>query len=180
MLAGVPVMAGQQPAATPQPPPPAQPVGQAAPRCADDGEGGACVWGRVEGFDGGSVQLRGLKVVLAGITAPSYRDFCGNRNSKEEFDCGRPARKRMADLVAKGVACEIVEVSGAQLWGRCRGVDGDLGRLLVQSGVVRAAKDGPYAEAQKQAVAAKKGLWAADTILPKDWETARRKAEDDE
>ena len=58
--------------------------------------------------------------------------------------------------------------------------DGDLGRLLVQAGVARAAKDGPYGDSQKQAVAAKRGLWAADMVLPRDWETARRKAEDED
>lgn len=149
-------------------------------RCAEDAEGGACVWGKVEGFDAAAVQIRGLHVALAGVTAPQRKDLCASRAGKEEFDCARPARKRMAELVAKGVACEIVDVASGQLWGRCRGAEGDLGRLLVQAGVARAAKDGPYAEAQKQAVQGKKGLWAADVILPRDWESARRKAEDED
>ncbi len=42
----------------------------------------------------------------------------------------------------------------------------------------RAAKDGPYEEPQLQAITAKRGLWAADIILPRDWEAARRKALD--
>ncbi|WP_239988715.1 thermonuclease family protein [Paramagnetospirillum kuznetsovii] len=154
---------------------------QAAPlRCPEDVEGGACVWGKVEGFDGGAVQIRGLHIALAGVVVPTRKDLCASRAAKEEFDCARPARKRMAELVAKGVACEILDVASGQLWGRCRTPDGDIGRLLVQSGVARAAKDGPYADSQKQAVQGKKGLWAADMVLPKDWETARRKAEDED
>lgn len=147
-------------------------------RCPEDSEGGACAWGKVEGFDAGAVQIRGLHIAVAGIITPVRKDLCANRSTKEEFDCGRPARKRMAELVAKGVACEIVDVGSSQLWGRCRVLDGDLGRLLVQAGVARAAKDGPYEEAQKQAVLGKKGLWAADMVLPRDWEAARRKTED--
>ena len=158
------------------PPPPAQP----GPRCAEDGDGGACVWGRAEGFDAGAVQVRGLHIVLAGITAPGRKDLCGAKSAKEEFDCARPARKRMGELLAKGVACEILDVAAGQLWGRCKVAEGDLARLLVGAGLARAAKDGPYAEAQKQAVAAKRGLWADGMVLPRDWETVRRKAEDEE
>lgn len=164
------------------PPPPAPtpvPAAAAAPlRCLDESEGGACVWGKVEGFDGGAIQVRGLHVALAGVSVPARRDLCASRASKEEFDCARPARRRMAELVAKGAACEIVDVASGQLWGRCRVAEGDLGRLLVQAGAARAAKDGPYEEAQKQAVLARKGLWAADMVLPRDWEAARRRTED--
>ncbi|KIL99330.1 hypothetical protein CCC_03548 [Paramagnetospirillum magnetotacticum MS-1] len=163
------------------PPASAAPAPAAAPlRCAEDAEGGACVWGRVEGFDAGAVQVRGLHVALAGITAPGRKDLCGAKSSKDEFDCARPARKRMGELVAKGVACEILDVASGQVWGRCKVADGDLGRLMVSAGLARAAKDGPYAEAQKQAVTAKRGLWAADMVLPRDWENARRKAEDED
>lgn len=149
-------------------------------RCAEDAEGGACVWGRAEGFEAGALQVRGLHIALAGLTVPGRKDLCGSKATKEDFDCARPARKRMAELVAKGVACEILDVAAGQLWGRCRSADGDIGRLMVQAGVARAAKDGPYGDAQKQAVQGKKGLWAADMILPRDWEAARRKAEDED
>lgn len=150
---------------------------QAGPiRCGDDGEGGgACVWGRAEGFDADSVQVRGLRVQLLGVAAPGPRDLCGERAGKGEFACVRPARKRMAELVAKGVACDVFDVAGGTLYGRCKGADGDLARHLVAAGVVRAAKDGPYEAEQAAALAAGKGLWAADIQPPKDWETVRRK-----
>jgi endonuclease YncB( thermonuclease family) len=146
-------------------------------RCSDDGEGGACVWGRAEGFDGATLQVRGLKVHLVGIQAPSRRDLCANRTSKEEFDCARPARKRMGELLSKGVACDILDVSADKLHGRCRVTDGDLGRLLVAAGTAKAAKDGPYEPDQAAALAAHKGLWATELVLPKDWDAVRKKAE---
>jgi|GEM_PF-1614835 len=158
-------------AASPPPPPP-------LPRCAEDSEGAACAWGRAEAFDAGSLQLHGLPVALIGITAPSHKDLCGSRASREEFDCARLAKRRMAELVRNGVACELLDISGSQAWGRCRTVEGDLGRLLVQAGVARAAKDGPYEESQLQAITAKRGLWANDVILPRDWDNARHKALD--
>lgn len=150
----------------------------AAPvRCADDGEGGACVWGRAEGFDGAAVQVRGLKVHLVGVTVPSRKDLCANKASKEEFDCARPARKRMAELVGKGLACDILDVAGDKLHGRCKVADGDLGRLLVAAGAAKAAKDGPYEAEQNAATTAHKGLWHPDMILPKEWEAVRRKGD---
>jgi endonuclease YncB( thermonuclease family) len=153
----------------------------AAPlRCAEDGDGGACVWGRAEGFEADAVQVRGLRVQLMGVAAPGHRDLCTNKTAKDEFPCSRPARKRMADLVAKGgVACELFDVSGDTLWGRCRVADGDLGRLLVAAGVARATKDGPYEADQAAALAGHKGLWAQDMVPPKEWETVRRRAERD-
>lgn len=149
-------------------------------RCAEDGDGGACVWGRTEGFEADAVQLRGLRVQLMGVSAPNHRDLCTNRTAKDDFPCTRPARKRMAELVGKGVACELFDVAGDTLYGRCKSADGaDLARALVAAGVVRAAKDGPYEADQAAALAAHKGLWALDIIPPKDWESLRRKAERD-
>ena len=157
---------------------------QAGPvRCTEEDGGGACVWGRAEGFEADAVQVRGLKVQLIGIAAPGYRDLCGSTTGKGEFACARPARKRMAELLAKGVACDLYDVSGGTLFGRCRVAEGDLGRLLVASGVARATKDGPYEADQAAALAARTGLWSADVRPPKDWakewETQRRKAERD-
>ena len=155
----------------------AWPAGAAPIRCSDDGEGGACVWGRPEGFDGASVQVRGLKIHLMGVTVPARKDLCGTKNAREEFDCARPARKRMAELVGKGIACDILDVSGDRLHGRCRVAEGDLGRLLVAAGTARAAKDGPYEADQAAAVAAHRGLWAADMVLPREWDALRKKAD---
>lgn len=151
---------------------------QAGPiRCADDGDGGgACVWGRAEAFDADTIQLRGLRIQVLGVAAPGPRDLCATRDGKSEFACARPARKRMAELVAKGVACDILDVSGGILFGRCRGAEGDVGRLLVAAGVARAAKDGPYEAEQAAALAAGRGLWADSLSSPKEWESARRKA----
>ncbi len=149
-------------------------------RCPEDSDGGACVWGRIDGFEPDSVQVRGLRVQLMGITAPGPRDLCGSRSGKGDFPCARPARKRMAELTAKGVACELFDVGGDTLHGRCRTADGaDLGRALVTSGVVRSVKDGPYEDEQAAALAAGKGLWSPDIAPPKDWEALRRKAAKD-
>lgn len=149
-------------------------------RCPEDAEGGACVWGRVDGFEADAVQVRGLRVQLMGIVAPGPRDLCGNRAGKDDFACARPARKRMAELTAKGVACDVFDMAGGTLYGRCRAADGsDLGRALVASGVARSVKDGPYEADQAAALAGHKGLWSADIAPPKDWEALRRKAEKD-
>lgn len=151
------------------------PVTAGAVRCGDDGDGGACLWGRAEGFDGASVQVRGLKLSLVGITVPSRRDLCATKAGTGAFDCARPARKRMGELVSKGVACDVLDVAGDRLLGRCRVAEGDLGRLLVAAGTARAAKDGPYEPDQAAAMAGHKGLWHPDMVLPKDWDAVRRK-----
>jgi endonuclease YncB( thermonuclease family) len=155
----------------------AVPAHSAPIRCGDDGEGGACVWGRVEGYDGGSVQIRGLTVHVAGIVVPPRRDLCQNKTAKSTFDCAKPARKRMGELLTKGVACDILDVAGDKIHGRCVVAEGDLGQALVASGVARADKNGPYEPDQAAALAAKRGLWAADMLIPKDWEIIRKKGE---
>lgn len=154
---------------------------QAGPlRCAEDGDGGACVWGRAEGFEADAVQVRGLRVQLIGIAAPAPRDLCASKGAKDEFPCARPARKRMAELIGKGVACDLYDIAGDTLYGRCKGADGgDVARQLVAAGVVRAVKDGPYEAEQAAALAAHKGLWAQDVQPPKEWEALRRRAEKD-
>lgn len=156
------------------------PIAWAAPlRCPEDADGGACVWGRAEGFEASAVQLRGLRVQLLGVQAPSPRDLCTSKTAKTEFGCGRPANKRMAELVSKGVACDIMDVAGDTLYGRCRVAEGDLARMLVAAGLLRAAKDGPYEPEQTAAMTGHKGLWAAEIVPPKDWEAARRRSEKD-
>ncbi|WP_173979261.1 thermonuclease family protein [Magnetospirillum sp. UT-4] len=146
-------------------------------RCSDDGEGGACVWGRAEAFDSGRIQLRGLSLQLMGVAVPAHKELCQAKGGQDIFDCARPARKRMAEWLAKGVACDIIEVAGDRLLGRCRVAAGDLGRLLVAEGLARAAKDGPFDADQAAALAARKGLWSGDVALPRDWETARKKGD---
>jgi endonuclease YncB( thermonuclease family) len=147
------------------------------PRCPEDGDGGACVWGRAEGWDGGGVQVRGLRINFIGITAPSRKDLCADK--REEFDCARPARKKVAELVAKGpVACEIMDVASGELRGKCRSEAGDMGRILVEAGLARAAKEGPYDDAQGVAITKKLGLWAPDIVLPRDWDRVRSKGQD--
>lgn len=155
----------------------AVPATAAPVRCADDGDGGACLWGRAEAFDGAAVQIRGLRVHLVGIAVPTRKDLCQDKLRKEEFDCARPARKRMAELLAKGVACDLLDVAADRLYGRCRVADGDLGRQLVASGVAKATKDGPYESEQAAALAAKKGLWSPDLLPPREWEAVRRKGD---
>lgn len=148
----------------------------AAPRCPEDGDGGACVWGRVEGFEAGAVQVRGLRIQLIGIHVPGPRDLCSAKGG--EFPCARPAKKRVGELVAKGgVACDILDAASDTLYGRCRVTEGDLARLLVASGVARAVKDGPLEADQAAAMTAHKGLWAAEITPPKDWEAVRRRGE---
>ncbi|MBX9633709.1 MAG: nuclease [Magnetospirillum sp.] len=157
----------------------ASPAWAAPLRCSEDPEGGACIWGKVEGFEAGAVQLRGLRIQLLGIQAPTHRDLCTNKTAKDEFICSRPASKRMGELVAKGVSCDIMDAAGDTLYGRCRIAEGDLARLLVSAGLLRAAKDGPYETDQAAALTARRGLWATDIIPPKDWEAARRRSERD-
>lgn len=136
------------------------------------------MWGRVEGYDGAAVQVRGLSLHLAGIQVPGRRDLCQNRATREMMDCSRPARKRLGELVGKGVGCDVLDVAGDHLVARCRGSDGtDLAAALVSAGVARAVKDGPYEPEQAAALAARKGLWAADMVVPKDWEAIRRKVD---
>jgi endonuclease YncB( thermonuclease family) len=132
--------------------------------------------GRAVVNDGDTLTLEGERVRLRGIDAPEYTQTC--RKAGGDYACGRMARKALVDLIGG----RVVSCDGWQrdrynrLLGACRAGDLDLNRSLVLAGW--AVAYGNYAAEERQARAARAGIWAGDFDRPQDWRRAHgRRAE---
>ena len=132
--------------------------------------------GRAVVNDGDTLTLEGERVRLRGIDAPEYTQTC--RKAGGDYACGRMARKALVDLIGG----RVVSCDGWQrdrynrLLGACRAGDLDLNRSLVLAGW--AVAYGNYAAEERQARAARAGIWAGDFDRPQDWRRAHgRQAE---
>jgi endonuclease YncB( thermonuclease family) len=129
--------------------------------------------------DADTVVIGGLRVRLAGIDAPEAGQDCRDRDGRP-WDCGAWATEAARALL-EGVEadCRGVGTDGyGRLLARCEAAGRDLGRLLVEQGIALAYLDqsSAYAEAERAAAAAGRGLWRGEFERPADWRRARRAA----
>ena len=134
---------------------------------------------------GDSLRIGTTTVRLTGIEAPESEQRCGRAG--RTWRCAAPAEAALARLVSgRRVSCSLSgsDESGRTL-GRCSVGQKDVGAELVRQGHVFA--DGSilarYAGEEREARAAKAGLWSGDVERPatfraKLWEEAKRRAPD--
>lgn len=124
--------------------------------------------GAVRLADGDSLELGGQRIRIEGIDAPELHQNCGALSA--EWACGRRAREALQKIVDSGeVKCRPVdqdrygrEVSICEVGGR------DLGRAMVEQGYA-VATGIAYADGQRAARAAKRGIWAGPFEMPAEW-----------
>lgn len=121
-------------------------------------------------IDGDSLRYDGETLRLEGIDAPELDQTCERDGGI--WACGREARAELARLVSAGdVTCRWRR---RDLYGRplvrCTGKAGDLGTAMVATGL--AVAYGDYADAETQARADRRGLWASRFERPQDWRAA--------
>jgi endonuclease YncB( thermonuclease family) len=124
--------------------------------------------GAAQAIDGDSLRLNGEELRLEGLDAPEYRQTCTTKAGRP-VDCGRGARRALADLLVRGlVTCEIGKLDryGRGL-ARCRAGEIDINAELVRQG--QAVAYGGYRSEEEQARAAGRGLWALDFERPETW-----------
>ena len=134
-----------------------------------EGRGGAA--GPAEGaarlVDGDSLFVGGREVRLKGIDAPEGRQTC-TRNGGS-WPCGEEARRQLSRLIAgQHVQCSSVETDQhGRLLGICSAGGKDLNREMVREGY--AMSYGDFEAEQREAKAAKRGLWSGEFQRPRDW-----------
>ena len=122
-------------------------------------------------IDAGTLKIQGKKVRLHGIEGPEDDQVC-LRDAKP-WKCGEAAATALRQYVSgKTVACEAVAAAdGSNAGANCK-VDGQsLNGLLVREGWAMdlpAESRGTYAEAQKEAKKARRGVWASETDNPEE------------
>jgi endonuclease YncB( thermonuclease family) len=124
---------------------------------------------RVTVVDGDSLRAGKENIRLIGIDALELHQTCRDARGGD-WACGREAKARLAALVSGGnVACTE---RGRDRYGRTLAVcqaDGiaDLGAALVREG--HAVDYGGYADAEREARQARRGLWDGSFERPQDW-----------
>lgn len=131
----------------------------------------APVSGRAEVIDGDSLRIGGEEVRLEGIDAPEGRQTCTRQGG--EWDCGEESRRTLQRLVGRSVvSCNSVERDKhGRLLGRCEAEGRDLNGAMVEAGM--AVSYGAYRDQERAAKAARRGLWAGDFQMPRDWRHER-------
>ena len=124
-------------------------------------------------IDGDTLHMDGKKIRLTGIDAPELHQTCRDAQARE-WPCGQAAKARLIELVSRGeVACTA---RGHDRYRRTLAVcsaggTADLGETLVREGhaVDYRRYTSDYLAAEREARAARRGLWQGDFESPEDW-----------
>ena len=130
--------------------------------------------------DAGTLEVQGKKVRLHGIETPKDDQVC-LRDAKP-WKCGEAAAAALRRHVdGKNVTCDAVNASDGSNQGANCSIDGEnLNQLLVREGWAMdlpAQSDGAYADAQKEAKKARRGVWASDSDNPEEVRRQRMRNE---
>lgn len=132
---------------------------------------------QVQAVDGDTLRSANAEVRLYGIDAPELYQTCTDADGKE-WDCGRAAQTKLKALVARrAVDCQPKSRDKfKRVVGICwTSATPDLAEVLVREGLaVNYGGDtqGPYAAAEADAQAAKRGIWRGTFDKPYDWRQA--------
>ena len=126
------------------------------------------IFGPVRIVDGDTLAESGRRLRLVGMDAPELAQTCLSADGTS-YPCGRVARDALAALIGTGsLACSV---SGHDRYGRdlvrCEVGGIDLGREMVLRGL--AVSYGAYGAEQRQAEAARRGIWAGSFVEPALW-----------
>ena len=134
--------------------------------------GSAPLAGHPRVVDGDSLELAGRRIRLFGIDAPELHQHCRTGDDRT-YDCGAAARRALADLVGgNAVTCTPVGASHDRAVALCQANGRDLGEQLVRSGHALELHNfsrGRYRSAEREARAARRGLWAGRFEEPAAW-----------
>jgi len=150
-------------------------AGQVLPRLTGNGE----IRGDLRIIDGDSIVVGGVIVRIKGIDAPESRQTC--RRAGMDWRCGAEATERLRALIAdQPVVCTRSGTDRNQrVLGYCRaGRIADIGQRMVRDGWA-VSFDHTYAREEREAEAARRGIWASEFVRPQQWRRERVRAAGD-
>lgn len=127
--------------------------------------------GAAQVHDGDTITVAGQRIRLYGIDAPELSQDCRDRDGAT-YACGRLAKLRLERLTRGEVRCDAVETDRYRREvSICRAGDVDLGAAMVSSGWARAylRYSLRYADSEREARDARRGLWAGAFEDPWAW-----------
>jgi endonuclease YncB( thermonuclease family) len=141
-----------------------------APRLPD--ATGAPLTGRARVVDGDSLEIAGQRIRLFGIDAPELHQDCTTKAGRV-YACGQAARRALDELTGgRAVTCTPLGQSHDRAVALCRADGRDLGEEQVRSGhalELWSFSRGRYSAAERDARAARRGLWAGGFEEPAQW-----------
>ena len=133
---------------------------------------GEVITGRPRVVDGDSLEVAGHRIRLFGIDAPESTQDCRDQRGRS-YDCGREAREALSTAIgSQPVSCTPVGESYGRAVSMCTTGGRDLSEAMVRSGhalELRQYSRGRYADAEREARNARRGLWAGDFEQPSQW-----------
>ncbi len=135
--------------------------------------------GRPKIIDGDSFEIGAVGVRLFGVDAPEGRQSC--TRSRRDWACGEAAAAQLRRLVgSRDVTCEQRDVD---TYGRivavCRVGPTDLGAAMVRAGfaVAYLRYSDDYVDEEREARAARRGVWAGEFTAPEQYRRYERPAQ---
>lgn len=127
-------------------------------------------------IDGDSLWVGIYEVRLKGIDAPEARQTC--QRSGAVWDCGGAARSALSRMIGwQMVSCDVSERDiYRRLLANCRAGGQDLNAGMVAEGM--AVAYGGYWREEREAKAARRGLWASEFQMPRQWRDEHKQARD--
>lgn len=134
-------------------------------------------------IDGDTVQISGHTVRLSGIDAPERRQRCNGPQGA--YGCGKNASRHLRAMIGrKSVICQGWQYDiYDRLLAVCRSTDEKMPQTSLNA---RMVLDGwavswyDYANEEKAAKAAQRGIWAGDFIMPANWRASHGRHDDSE
>ena len=136
---------------------------------------GETISGRPRVVDGDTLDVAGHRIRLFGIDAAESRQTCRDGRGRT-YACGAEARRALIVAIrGNAVSCTPVGESYGRDVAICMAGSRDLSEVMVRNGnaiELPQHSNGRYADAEREARSAKRGLWAGDFQQPADWRHA--------
>ena len=136
--------------------------------------------GAYRAIDGDSFSLGDSEIRLHGIDAPEFRQTCRDDEGRQQ-PCGKMARDALSRLIRSGtVTCRAIE---RDRYGRqvsvCKAGGTEINRAMVEAGWAFAYRRHAieYVAAERDARAARHGMWQWQVERPEDYRNRTRSLE---
>lgn len=129
------------------------------------------ITGRASVIDGDTIDIHGTRIRFDGIDAPESRQSCVDAAGKP-YRCGKASAEALDAFLSESrpVSCRKTGRDHNRIVAICARADGtDVNRWLVTNGHAidwPKYSKGRYAKEQRQAEAARRGIWAGTFIPP--------------